>query len=292
MSETETVTQAVEKRDNGPMAVVGQSQGWIASIVPSHVDAAAFVALAKAHLRKDPKLAEAAAKNVSSYMMALSECARLGLVPGDTFHIVHFKNNRTNVPDFVGITDYTGEIELMYRAGAIASVKAEIVYSGDYFDYQPSMDRPTHRVDWFGEGGRGDMIGVYAYAVMKDGATSRVVVMSKAEVLRVKAVSKTASFKDSPWQVWEDRMWLKTAIHQLEKWVPTSSEYRREQLRAAVEADNLRRPPTLKVEAGEVEHADGEIVEPPNPDADAAAQAAEENNDWPAARKPGSGDGA
>ena len=30
-------------------------------------------------------------------------------------------------------------------------------------------------------------------------------------------------------------MVLKTAVHQLAKWVPTSAEYRREQLRAATE---------------------------------------------------------
>jgi recombination protein RecT len=104
---------------------------------------------------------------------------------------------------------------------------------------------------------------------MKDGATSRVVVMSKAEVMKVKAVSKTASFSDSPWTNWEDRMWLKTAIHQLEKWVPTSAEYRREQLRAAVEADNLRTPRTaasVRADREPIDVTDAEIVEDePNP---------------------------
>lgn len=268
-----TVSQAVEKKNNGPMAVVDQSSGWLGGLLPTHVEPGSFVSLAKAHLRKDPKLMQAATADPGGYMMALTECARLGLVPGDTFHIVPFKK-RGGGYDFTGIVDYTGEIELIYRAGAVSSVKAEIVYSGDTFRFTPDMDRPHHEPDWFGE--RGDMVGVYAYAVMKDGSTSRVVVMSKADVLKVKAVSKTASFDDSPWRLWEDRMWLKSCIHQLTKWVPTSAEYRREQLRAAVEADNLRTPQHTSVAqppAGDV--VDGELVDP---DAEAAAQAAAESH--------------
>ena len=270
---TESVSSAVAKQNTGPMAVVTQSAGWLGGLLPSHVDSASFVSLAKAHLRKDPKLMQAATADPSGYMMALTECARLGLVPGDTFHIVPFKNSRKGGYDFTGITDYTGEIELIYRAGAVSSVKAEIVYSGDTFDFSPDMDRPVHRPDWFGE--RGEMVGVYAYAVMKDGSTSRVVVMSRAEVMRVKAVSKTASFSDSPWKLWEDRMWLKTAIHQLTKWVPTSAEYRREQLRAAVEADSLREPVhTAVTEPPADEPVDAVIVDP---DEQAAEEAAAES---------------
>jgi recombination protein RecT len=270
-----TVSQAVEKKNTGPMAVVTQSADWLGGLLPSHVDAGSFVSLAKAHLRKDPKLMQAATADPSGYMMALTECARLGLVPGDTFHIVPFKNSRKGGYDFTGIVDYTGEIELIYRAGAVSSVKAEIVYSSDRFDFSPDMDRPVHRPNWFGA--RGEMLGVYAYAVMKDGSTSRVVVMSRDEVLKVKAVSKTAGFSDSPWKLWEDRMWLKTAIHQLTKWVPTSAEYRREQLRAAVEADSLREPTHSAVTEPPVDEVvDGEVVDP---DADAAAQAAAESGE-------------
>lgn len=257
---TDTVSSTVEKAKAGPMAVVGASGDWFASILPSHVDVRSFIGLAKAHLRKDTKLAEAAARNPSGYMIALSECARLGLVPGDTFHIVPFENRKAGTVEFTGITDYTGEIELIYRAGAVSSVKAEIVYEKDQFSFTPAMDKPFHAPDWFGD--RGEMIGVYAYAVMKDGATSRVVIMNRAEVLKIKAVSKTAGFADSPWTKWEDRMWLKTAIHQLEKWVPTSAEYRREQLRAAVEADNLRVPKTSAVQDHtEPEAIDAEVVD-------------------------------
>ncbi len=228
----QTVSQAIQKRDEGPAELVRQSRPWFATIVPSHIDAQAFVAMTIGYLRRQPKLAAAAGRNPASFMAALSECARLGLVPGDTFHLVPFEDRRNGTVEITGITDYTGEIELIYRAGAVASVKAEIVCRRDLFRFTTDMDRPEHAPDWFGE--RGDLIGAYAYAVMKDGATSKVIVYSRAEIDKVRAVSKT-SRDDSPWNQWYDRMALKTVLHRLAHFVPTSAEYRREQLRAAAE---------------------------------------------------------
>jgi recombination protein RecT len=228
-----TVSQAVQKRDEGPAELVRQSRPWFATIVPSHIDAQAFVAMTIGYLRRQPKLAAAAGRNPASFMAALSECARLGLVPGDTFHLVPFEDRRNGTVEITGITDYTGEIELIYRAGAVASVKAEIVCRRDLFRFTTDMDRPEHAPDWFGE--RGDLIGAYAYAVMKDGATSKVIVYSKGEIDKVRAVSKTGARDDSPWGQWYDRMALKTVLHRLAHFVPTSAEYRREQLRAAAE---------------------------------------------------------
>jgi recombination protein RecT len=221
----QTVSSAVAQRDSGPAEMVRQSRDWFRTVVPSHIDANAFVALAIANLRKNPALAAAAQRNPASFMASLSECARLGLVPGDTYHLVPFGNEIT------GIIDYTGEIELIYRAGAVSSVKAEIVYRNDDFRYTTDMDRPEHAPDWFGD--RGELIGAYAYAVMKDGATSKVVVYSKAEIDKVRDSGNGA--KNPAWKTWYDRMALKTVIHRLEHFVPTSAEYRREQLRAAAE---------------------------------------------------------
>ena len=237
---TQSVSDAVGQQATGPIALINESEGFLASVLPSHVDIRSFMGLAKAHLKKNAKLAAAAARNSQGYLLALSECASLGLAPGNTFHIVPFENRNGGTVDFVGITDYTGEIELIYRAGAVSSIKAEIVYGGDLpgFRFEPGMDKPVHKPDWFGN--RGTMVGVYAYAAMKDGATSRVVVMNRDEVMKVKAASKTAGFDDSPWKLWEDRMWLKTAIHQLAKWVPSSTEYRASALRDVARADRIR----------------------------------------------------
>lgn len=264
---SETVTAAVAKRDNTPQAMLGQYKQDFATVLPSHLPVDKWVRVAQGLLRRDEKLAKAATRNPGSFMSAMLECARLGLEPGDTFHLVPFGG------EIQGIPDYTGEIELIYRAGAVSSVKAEIVYSGDSFRYSPDMERPQHEVDWFGE--RGDMIGAYAYAVMKDGSTSRVVVMSRKQIEQVKAVSKTANHSDSPWKRWEDRMWLKTVVKQLAKWVPSSPEYLQHALRATAMAEQIqtktlpapaRRParePVNVTHLGDGQHVvDAEVVDP------------------------------
>ena len=255
-----TVTAAVAQRDAGPADLVRQSRPWFATIVPSHIDAQAFVAMTIGYLRRQPKLAAAAGRNPASFMAALSECARLGLVPGDTFHLVPFEDRRNDTVEITGITDYTGEIELMYRAGAVASVKAEIVCRRDRFVFTTDMDRPEHAPDWFSD--RGELIGAYAYAVMKDGATSKVIVYSKAEIDKVRAVSKAGD--KGPWADWYDRMALKTVLHRLAHFVPTSAEYRREQLRAAAEvAQSVNTAALVNGRAEPVFEA--EVIEEPRP---------------------------
>jgi recombination protein RecT len=262
-----TVRNAVATVEKpGPGALVAQYKSDFSLVLPSHLQADQWVRVAQGSLRRDPKLARVALANPGSLLSALLRCAHLGLEPGDTFHLVPFGN------EVVGITDYTGEIELIYRAGAIAKVEAQVVYSKDVFEYRPGeMDRPQHEVDWFGD--RGELIGVYAYGVFHSGAVSRVVVMSKADIDQVKAVSKTARQKDSPWQVWPDRMWLKTVVKQLRKWVPSSAEYRSEVLRA--EATAVDAAATMALPEGDLpfdeddDIIDGEVIEDePQVDAD------------------------
>lgn len=199
------------------------------TVLPSHLDDAQWLRLAEGLLRRDPALARVAIDNPASFFAALLECARLGLVPGDTYHLLPFGR------DVVGVVDYQGEIELMYRAGVVTAIVCEVVYADDRFSYRPGDERPDHRPDWFATS-RGEMLGVYAYARLKGGGTSAVVVLGKNDIEQIKAVSKTARRSDSPWQQWPDRMWRKTAIKQLAKLVPTSAEFRTEELRAVVAA--------------------------------------------------------
>ena len=88
-----------------------------------------------------------------------------------------------------------------------------------------------------------------AFARMRDGATSKVVVMNKAAIDRVKKSAQGTDSSYSPWTTNPDAMWLKSAVRQLAKWVPTSAEYIREQMRAArdvaAEIDNAPVGPDL-----------------------------------------------
>jgi len=254
---TDTVTTAVAKRDNSPAALIGQYRGDFAAVLPSHVKADTWVRLAQGALRRDRNLAQAAAKDPGSLMSALLEAARLGLEPGTDEYYLTPRGGKV-----LGITGWKGEVELIYRAGAVSSIIAEVVHAGDTFEYQPGQGVPRHVVDWFGD--RGDVMGAYAYAVMKDGATSKVAVVGPSEIKRAMEASGTAGSSHSPWKTDFAAMVLKTAVHRLAAWVPSSAEYRREQLRAVVEAHAVADEHDLPMPAPEpmpVADDDGVIVD-------------------------------
>jgi recombination protein RecT len=256
---TNTVSQAVAQRDEGPQALITKYSRDFATVLPTHIKPEQWVRLAQGALRKgkrinapnskDPdhanhnrfELELAATNNPGVFLAALLDAARLGLEPGtEQYYLTPRKvGGRGGHLEILGIVGYQGHIELMYRAGAISSVVAEVVHGGDQFEYQPGRhDTPRHVIDWDIED-RGPLRLVYAYARMKDGATSKVVVLNKADIARIKKSSQGSDSEYSPWVNHEAAMWLKSAVRQLQKWVPTSAEYIREQARAVATARQL-----------------------------------------------------
>lgn len=234
---TETVTAAIAVRDTGPAAQVEQYRAEYVALMPSHINAEQWVRMAVGAIRGNPDLEAAARNDVGVFLRELKTAARLGLEPGtEQFYLTPRKSKAHRGQKIIkGIVGYQGIVELIYRAGAVSSVIVEAVRHGDSFRYVPGRDeRPVHEIDWFGDD-RGDLVGVYAYAVMKDGATSKVVVLNRKQVMEAKAKSDGRNSEYSPWNTNEEAMWLKTAARRLAKWVPTSAEYMREQLRAQAE---------------------------------------------------------
>lgn len=244
MSIAETATAQQEQRDSSPRAMVQQYSGSFAAVLPSHIKADTWVRIAQGALKKGKfderakryELEIAAANNPGLFLAYLLDAARLGLEPGTEQYYLTPRKNKGRL-EILGIVGYQGIIELMYRAGAVSSVIAECVYAGDKFAYQPGRDEvPQHEIDWDADD-RGQLRLVYAYARMINGATSKVVVLNRAEIDRIKRSSQGADSEYSPWRTSEAAMWLKSAVRQLRKWVPTSSEYITTQLRAQKAAD-------------------------------------------------------
>lgn len=240
MTET-TVTAAVAVVDNSPGGMVQQYRGDFATVLPSHIKADTWVRLAQGILRRDRNLLRIATSNPGSFMSALLECARLGHEPGTpAFYFVPFGS------EIQGIEGYRGKIDRIYRAGAVSSVVAEVVYEKDTYSYTPGPGVIPHHIPADVDD-PGPLVRVYAYAQMKDGSISRVIRMRRSEVEKHMRESKGWDKPSSPWKRWTESMWLKTALHELEKWVPSSTEYMREQLRIRAEVAAERRP-----EAGQV----------------------------------------
>lgn len=248
-----SVSTAVALRKEGASSIIEAYRDDLAAIMPSHLKPEVFTRLAISVLSRDEKLMRAAQNNPASLMGALWEASRLGLCPGtEQYYLTVFKGA------IQGVTGYQGEVELIYRAGAVSSVIVEVVREKDVFVWkQGSLDdhrpvrwtgpqaQPYHEVDWFSD--RGDLKGVYAYGVMKDGAISKVVVLNRQHIEKAKSFSASASGDWSPWNNHEEAMWLKTAAHRLRKWVPTSAEYMKEQLRAIAEVQSESAQPAPTV---------------------------------------------
>jgi recombination protein RecT len=238
---TEAASKQVAKVDNSPRTMVARYAPDFTSVLPTHVKPEQWVRVAQGALKRGKKydktrteLEVAAANNPAVFLATLLDAARLGLEPGTEQYYLTPRKVRGKL-EILGIIGYQGFIELMYRAGAISSVVAEVVYSNDVFEYRPGVDqRPRHEIDWDAED-RGQLRLVYAYAIMKDGATSKVVVLNKTSIARIKQTAAGADYDSSPWKTHPEAMWLKSAVRQLAKWVPTSAEFRREEKRA--EAD-------------------------------------------------------
>ncbi len=227
----QTVGQAVAKQDNTeskPSAMIRTYSDSFTAVMPSHLRGDSWIRLAQSALRQNDKLAEAAQASPNTLMRSLLDCARLGLDPGTEEYYLTPRYTK-NGPEVVGIPGYQGLIELMYRSGAVSSVTIETVREHDQFHWSPGrMERPDHEADWLAPTAeRGSLRGVYAYAVMKDGATSKVVVLNRDHIAKAKESAQGAHTSYSPWQTNEEAMWLKTAARRLAKWVPTSTEDRR-----------------------------------------------------------------
>lgn len=212
-----------------PSELIARHSDDLSSVLPSHVKAPMWIRVAQGAVRRDPKLLEAATTSPQTLMVALLNAARLGLEPGtEEFYLTPRKVKGR--PEVLGIVGYQGIVEMMYRAGEVASVIAECVYENDKFDYQPGRDEiPRHEIDWDSTD-RGKLRLTYAYARLRTGAVSKVVVLNRAQVNKIKSSSMGSDSDYSPWRTNEAAMWLKSAVRQLRKWVPTSAEYR-DQLR-------------------------------------------------------------
>ena len=258
----QTIEQA--KQAPAPVELARRNRERFEAVLPRHVEARPFIGMAEAALYRDDKLMEAASESPQAFFSALMKCASLGHRPGsEEFYLIPRKiKGKMQVQ---GIEGYRGIVERMYRSGAVASVIVREVCVKDDFKYiEGEMDRPRHEIDWFG-GDRGDMIGVYAYAIMTTGAVSRVVILNADDIAKIKARSEGSNSEFSPWQRDTRAMWWKSAARRLEPWVPTSVEFFKERVRASAEVNHTTdaRPASVDMATGELRDdvIDGEIVD-------------------------------
>ncbi|NEA21547.1 recombinase RecT [Actinomadura bangladeshensis] len=282
-------------------------KGEFATALPQHVGADRFMRMALTCMRKTPALLDC---DPPSVIAALMEAARLGLEPGTKqAAIVPFGKTATFIAQWQGL------VELMYRSGQVASVTAEFIYEADQWEYTVG-DGGTfwHRPNILAEE-RGKILLAYAFAEIKGGGRSRVILLSRRDAEEIRnEFSKNyqraeknrrgnpqqyAEHPDwgkfnSTWHTHFDAMWRKSAVRRLADWVPQSPELR-ELLMRENEAGEMRDAADQIVPDNVF---DGEVVsdtadEPGNgtpPDGDGLAAADAEAAAQAAAEKGGGSD--
>lgn len=175
-----------------------------------------------------------------SFLDACMKSAELGLDFGGATgqaYLVPFKNgplskkhNRT-VLDCQFIPGYQGLIELCYRGGSATYVDAQLVYQKDRFKYNLGSEPRIEFEPNLDEEDRGDVKCAFAAIRLKDSPYPKLEIMTKSQLLAIKARSKA---KDSgPWKTDEPEMMRKTVLRRALKYIPKTPE-----IEQALEADN------------------------------------------------------
>lgn len=197
-------------------------------------------------VRATPKLLECDADTVLGGMMT---SAVLGLEPNTVEQLAFLIPYKKWVMDGGRWTStlicnfqigYRGFIALAYRSQEIKLLQASAVREGDQFDHCMGTEnflrfRKSLR-------NRGPLIGAFSHAIMSDGSQSAIV-LPEEEVLKARAKSETyrslvekvatatsekelakaqAALAETPWVMWEDDMWTKTALRKHAKYLPLS----------------------------------------------------------------------
>lgn len=218
-------------------------QAEITKMLPKHLNAERLLKVAQIAATTTPALAEC---DVPSLIGAIGQCAQMGLEPNTVLghaYLLPFNTKRKDangnekwVKSVQVIIGYKGLIDLARRSGQIVSIAAHEVCEKDKFELVYGLDEKLNHTPAMGE--RGEVIGFYAVAKLKDGGHC-FEFMSQFQVDQIRDKSQGA-WKDervngkktgdkvkavSPW--WDNpiEMGRKTVIRRLAKYLPLSIEF-------------------------------------------------------------------
>lgn len=187
-----------------------------AAALPKHLDSERFTRIAITTIRQNPKLAGCTQE---SLLGALMTSAQLGLEPGvlgQCYLIPYGRECQFQI-------SYKGMIELLRRSGQLKDIYAYSVYANDEFEMVYGLRRDLIHKPKLDNSERGEMIGCYCVAILKDGTTA-FEFMTKHDVeAHMKRFSKT--YNNGPWKTDFEAMAHKTVVKKMLKWLPVSVEF-------------------------------------------------------------------
>jgi recombination protein RecT len=209
-------SQPAERTAN-PIAVIKQNlqamEPEFKAALPPHIPVDKFVRVAKTALQNTPALVNADRRSLFGAFVRL---AQDGLLPdGREAAIVMFGNKAQAMPMIAGI------LKKIRQSGEVAKVSAQVVYANDKFVVKYGFDEDVEHVPPALNEPRGEPIGAYATAVLKDGS-QLLEVMSLEQIEQVRKVSRASG--NGPWVAWFGEMARKTVMRRLSKRLPMSTD--------------------------------------------------------------------
>lgn len=235
-----------------------QQKPELAKLLPRGMDPERLFRMALTECVKNPKLLECTAE---SWALAMQTCAAQGLFPDSTLgymYLIPRENSKKGADnrwvkrmEVTAQRGYQGDIALARKTGEIADIYAEVVYERDEYKVTKGLDRNIIHVPYDGDEEPGALKATYAVAKLRSGETA-FVTLTKRDVNRHKASAFGTEKDESPWKKHEAAMWRKTAIHELFKWLPKSSEDM-ERVARAIDAQDGRVIETTATDLGKAE---------------------------------------
>jgi recombination protein RecT len=220
---TKALSVVAQKREKIKSTIIRALDAGARDMLPAHIAPTAMLASFAGALTRNPQLLDC---QPVSFVEALILSATAALPPdGYHGHLVKYGDKVTFIPDYKGL------VQLALRNGVV--IEAHAVYSKDRFDYRYGTDPMILHTPCEDED-RGELR--CAYAVARFDNQHTFVVATKAEVERRKKASRASSHRDSPWQMWEPEMWIKTAVKMLAKFIPRTADVMA--ITNAIDADN------------------------------------------------------
>ena len=214
-------TTVVEKKAKTIFDVIQAGAKQFATALPKHVNSERFVRIAITTIRQNPKLAQCSQE---SLLGALMVSAQLGLEPGTLgqCYLIPFENKKLGKVECQFQIGYKGLIELLRRSGQLSDIYSYAVYENDDFEITYGLSRDLKHKPNFSD--RGEIIGFYAVAILKDGAKA-FEYMTKDEVMKHEEKYRKGSYKNDVWNKNFEEMAQKTVVKKLLKWLPVSVEF-------------------------------------------------------------------
>ncbi|MFC8463354.1 recombinase RecT [Streptomyces sp. NPDC057250] len=210
----------------GALSWLRRYEDQITEALPEHVEADAFWAAVRAAL---PSLRRC---SPASKLQAVLTGARFGLAPDGKVAVI-----RADGAQAVFVPMYRGYIDLMHRSGRIESVHVGLIHEAEEWSFEPSAPYPldfTHKArPDMPKAERGPVILAYAFARMRGGGRSQVVLLNREDAEEIRDTyseayrrAQDSGAHDSYWHTHFTDMWIKSGVRRLEKWVPTSAAVR------------------------------------------------------------------